>query len=186
MLLNSLIAKKKVLSQEKKKGFTLVELLVVIAIIAILATVSTVGYLGFTKQAKISNDLTELTQYKTLITGLALDEKGTKVKTDDNTEYTITYAFETGSQHVLKMETVAGENKTAPSQTIASTLIKKMLGDDWIEGSNVIVNFDTTADKTTNVTSIEYYHHYDGNKDGGTQKGSVKWDIASDTVSKLA
>ena len=35
-----------------KKGFTLVELLVVIAIVAILATVAIIGYTSFTKKAK--------------------------------------------------------------------------------------------------------------------------------------
>ena len=40
----------------KNKGFTLVELLVVIAILAILATVSVVGYTSFIKSAHISND----------------------------------------------------------------------------------------------------------------------------------
>ena len=39
-----------------KKGFTLVELLVVIAILAILATVAVVGYTSFTKKAEISAD----------------------------------------------------------------------------------------------------------------------------------
>ena len=40
----------------KNKGFTLVELLVVIAILAILATVSVVGYTSFIKSATVSND----------------------------------------------------------------------------------------------------------------------------------
>lgn len=40
----------------KRKGFTLVELLVVIAILAILASVSVVGYMGFTEKARRSND----------------------------------------------------------------------------------------------------------------------------------
>lgn len=40
----------------KNKGFTLVELLVVIAILAILATVSVVGYTSYIKNAEISND----------------------------------------------------------------------------------------------------------------------------------
>ncbi len=173
MFLNSLIAKKKVLSQEKKKGFTLVELLVVIAIIAILATVSTVGYLGFTKQAKISNDLTELTQYKTLITGLTLDGKGTEVTTADEKKYTISYAFEANNNtHSLKI--------TDGTKEKGEDIIKALLGSDWIEGGNVIVNFDT--DDTTNVVSIAYYHHYDAD----TTNGSVIWDIAEDKVTKLA
>lgn len=46
----------------KKRGFTLVELLVVIAILAVLATVSIVGYASFSKKAKISNDKSLITQ----------------------------------------------------------------------------------------------------------------------------
>ena len=46
----------------KKKGFTLVELLVVIAIIAILATVSVVGYTAFITKANQSNAMTEAAQ----------------------------------------------------------------------------------------------------------------------------
>lgn len=48
--------------KKKKKGFTLVELLVVIAILAILATVSVVGYLSFTNKAKQSADEQAVTQ----------------------------------------------------------------------------------------------------------------------------
>ncbi|MBQ2804298.1 MAG: prepilin-type N-terminal cleavage/methylation domain-containing protein, partial [Clostridia bacterium] len=42
--------------KQTKKGFTLVELLVVIAILAILATVSVVGYTAFIQKAHQSND----------------------------------------------------------------------------------------------------------------------------------
>lgn len=53
----------------KRKGFTLVELLVVIAILAILATVSVVGYLSFTEKAKQSNDESLITQLNTVLEG---------------------------------------------------------------------------------------------------------------------
>lgn len=45
-----------------KKGFTLVELLVVIAILAILATVSVVGYTSFIERADVSADQNEVAQ----------------------------------------------------------------------------------------------------------------------------
>ena len=45
-----------------RKGFTLVELLVVIAILAILATVSVVGYTSFIDRANESNAQTLLAQ----------------------------------------------------------------------------------------------------------------------------
>ena len=51
----------------KKKGFTLVELLVVIAIIAILATVSVVGYTAFLDKANQSNAMTEAAQVEEAI-----------------------------------------------------------------------------------------------------------------------
>ena len=50
-----------------KKGFTLVELLVVIAILAILATVAVVGYTSFTRKADISNDTVISKELTTLI-----------------------------------------------------------------------------------------------------------------------
>ena len=46
------------MKKQIKKGFTLVELLVVIAILAVLATVSVVGYTSFITKANNSNALT--------------------------------------------------------------------------------------------------------------------------------
>jgi len=59
-----------------KKGFTLVELVVVIAVIAILAGVSVVTYIGVTNNAKKSNDNTTLAQVnKTLVLREAKEDK---------------------------------------------------------------------------------------------------------------
>jgi len=51
----------------KRKGFTLVELLVVIAILAILAAVVVVGYTSFIKKANQSNALSELNQIRNVV-----------------------------------------------------------------------------------------------------------------------
>ena len=53
--------------KQTTKGFTLVELLVVIAILAILATVSVVGYTSFITKANISNDTVIARELTTLI-----------------------------------------------------------------------------------------------------------------------
>ena len=53
--------------KNSKKGFTLVELLVVIAILAILATVAVVGYTSFIEKANQSNDRTLVAQLNTAI-----------------------------------------------------------------------------------------------------------------------
>ena len=51
----------------KTKGFTLVELLVVIAILAILATVSVVGYTSYINSANESLAIQEMTQVKSAL-----------------------------------------------------------------------------------------------------------------------
>ncbi len=56
-----------------KKGFTLVELLVVIAILAILATVSVVGYTSFIDRANQSNAETEANQVKSIVEYALMD-----------------------------------------------------------------------------------------------------------------
>ncbi len=60
----------------KKRGFTLVELLVVIAILAILATVSVVGYTSFIERANVSNDQTLASQLNSMLTYLKADSNG--------------------------------------------------------------------------------------------------------------
>lgn len=84
----------------KTKGFTLVELLVVIAILAILATVSVVGYTSFINRAEDSNAQTELHQVVTYLQNELLIEKSMTVvdygttttgddKHKDDTQYVI-------------------------------------------------------------------------------------------------
>ncbi len=55
------------MNKKTKKGFTLVELLVVIAILAILATVSVVGYTSFINKANMSVDEQFVAQMNTIV-----------------------------------------------------------------------------------------------------------------------
>lgn len=94
------------MKKNNKKGFTLVELLVVIAILAILATVSVVGYTSFTQKAKDSNAQTELVQARELIRSDLLTAEGeTYSSTDGDIVFTkatkgYTVAFKTeGNAH---------------------------------------------------------------------------------------
>lgn len=79
----------------KKKGFTLVELLVVIAIIAILATVSVVGYTAFISKANQSNAVTELSQIKDAVNAAVLDGKES-VTVDAETDYVVDLTYADG------------------------------------------------------------------------------------------
>ena len=64
-----------------KKGFTLVELVVVIAIIAILSAVSVAGYFGFTTNARKTATKQEAKDIANLILVVAADEETTAVAT---------------------------------------------------------------------------------------------------------
>ncbi len=68
-----------------RKGFTLVELLVVIAILAILATVSVVGYTAFISSADDGAALSELSSVKTFMEGydLTAGNRDGKVSIDE-------------------------------------------------------------------------------------------------------
>ena len=60
--------------KNNKKGFTLVELLVVIAILAILASVAVVGYTAFVDKAKDSKAATELHQIAEYVNAEIMDD----------------------------------------------------------------------------------------------------------------
>ncbi len=85
--------------KNKKHGFTLVELLVVIAILAILASVSVVGYLSFTTRAKNSNAVTELTQARDLIRGEFLEEDEHHYLVYDSTNQSSTSTPDTSEEN---------------------------------------------------------------------------------------
>ena len=68
----------------KKKGFTLVELLVVIAIIAILAVVSVVGYTAFINKANTSADQQAITQINTALRAEGVTNKPANIREVQN------------------------------------------------------------------------------------------------------
>ncbi len=127
----------------KKKGFTLVELLVVIAIIAILATVSVVGYTAFISKANQSNAVTELSQIKDAVNAAVLDGKES-VTVDAETDYVVDLTYADG---VLTAK--VGEAAATGEQIAAAmlTLTEMTLG----EGQD----FDVTI-TDSKVASVTY------------------------------
>ncbi len=96
-----------------KKGFTLVELIVVIAIIAILATVSVVGYSAFIENANKSKVNQELAQAENVLRAEAVEtvtvslQEGTPVPTlvmsldGSKIKFTFTHATSDDVQKLL-------------------------------------------------------------------------------------
>lgn len=98
------------MNKTNKKGFTLVELLVVIAILAILATVSVVGYTAFIERATVSNDENVAAQLNQFLTAMKADSTGDfygKEVTPDNVWKVVdTMLKENGSLTELKPQSL--------------------------------------------------------------------------------
>ncbi len=174
-----------ILTKNKKRGFTLVELLVVIAILAILASVTVVGYISFTKRAKDSNALTELTEAREVIRTDYLNE-GTHhyniTKTDsaytaveDNSTYNLTLTYDQTTKTYTFDTTVYknGEKDTSSSTTITPTwdvVIKAIFAEDL---SSLKGTFYVNVSDDSKITSIAY---------ASSSEGYAKWDIAEDEI----
>ena len=87
--------------KNNKKGFTLVELLVVIAILAILASVAVVGYTAFVDKAKVSKAETELHQIVEYVNAELIDDGKWTVKVAGGSDIVVD---ETAADFATKLE----------------------------------------------------------------------------------
>lgn len=143
MVINSINVRKENFKMKKrlKKGFTLVELVVVIAIIAILSAVSVAGYFGFTTNARKTATKQEAKDIANLILVVAADEETTGV-TNDGTKVTLTYTVAEGS-----------------TTDDAAELVKALANAGWVmpTGATLAETATTTTDKE--ITELKYTHN---------------------------
>lgn len=116
----------------KTKGFTLVELLVVIAILAILATVSVVGYTSYIQNANNSVAVQELSQLRdsSLAVDLTKSEGGNmdgKVSVKEFKKAVEKAGF-TFSETVFVITATTTENVAAEDQLVVTVVYKHTNG----------------------------------------------------------
>lgn len=142
------------MKKQNKKGFTLVELLVVIAILAILATVSVVGYSQFTEKAKKSNDETELHQIALIVEAQLIDGEE---KVEVTTGHVITFKYDTTNGVTV---TCSNEShKTELGTDELKNAVIKLCGDDnknLLEASGTVFNAEITTEKKL---KLSYQHN---------------------------
>ena len=130
--------------KKTRKGFTLVELLVVIAIVAILATVAIIGYTSFTKKAEESNDRTLVAQLNTAITG------------ENGDIHAVAEALRAHGFDIRKIKAVADDHQILWNETEKRFFYS---ADETPAGTNWIIS--ETVDATHNT-------YYIGAVNGGT------------------
>ena len=142
-----------------KKGFTLVELLVVIAILAVLASVSVVGYLGFTTKARNSNAMTELAQVREVIRAELIDGDTYTYtnKSGETTKYSAAYQYKDGNYYFTFTcsETATVEYTYNNVFEASFTDLAGLGGTYYVTfGKSKAKNADSYSELTTQPTSV--------------------------------
>lgn len=128
-----------------KKGFTLVELVVVIAIIAILSAVSVAGYFGFTTNARKTATKQEAKDIANLILVVAADEETTGV-TNGGTKVTLTYEVVTEDSAVA----------TGKYKSDADALIAALATAGWTMPTDATLAETATTTTDKEITELKY------------------------------
>ena len=128
-----------------KKGFTLVELVVVIAIIAILSAVSVAGYFGFTTNARKTATKQEAKDIANLILVVAADEETTGV-TNDGKKVTLTYEVVTEDSAVA----------TGKYKSDADALIAALATAGWTMPTDATLAETATTTTDKEITELKY------------------------------
>lgn len=135
------------MKKTQKKGFTLVELLVVIAILAILATVSVVGYTTFIDKANESNAITELTQIRDVVNASIIDGKE-EVNIGGTPAVTVNFTY---SNDTLKAMVGEGDSATAATAAQVQAAILE-LSEITLDSGKTLTAVVGTDGKVTSVT----------------------------------
>lgn len=127
-----------------QKGFTLIELMIVIAIVGVLAVVALPAYQDYTARAQMSEALTLAEGQKSAVVEYFSD-KGTFPA--DNAAAGIAAKGEIKGKYVASVEVAAANNKATITATMNSTGVNKDIQGKTLvlEGSQNAGSFDWTC-----------------------------------------
>ncbi len=160
--------------QRRQKGFTLVELLVVIAIIAILATVSIIGYTQFIKKANQSNALSELNQIRNVVITSVIEDGEEEVAISNGESIKFEYDGETLSVTLVSSGSSGESLELTEAKVLEAINILAEAGE--FHGTLSVVPSIEDGVVVTSIEDIEEikYEYVEG--------VIAVWDIAANTV----
>lgn len=133
------------MNKKKNKGFSLVELIVVVAIMAVLVGVLAPAYLRYVEKARVQKDESAVAEVVEAVKIALSDEQvNDSIKygnTDTDTKVTITVS--TGAISVTNVNTVEGATRTLADEVKATV------------GDTISISSKTYKEKTSYVISVE-------------------------------
>jgi len=170
--------RKQIMKGDGRRGFTLVEIIVVLVILAILAAFTIPAMLGFVKEARGKAYLVEAREAYTAMQA-ALAEYGTQTPAPDADTY---YISKVGDKLTLNASILSLQNRNNVTQNPTSNALLqkawslmssdiKLNNDEWINmsvdpASNKVTQVNLykggyliTLDPTTNTTTINDYNN---------------------------